>query len=102
MGKCEHAIGIPGRTAKTGSGHDAEYEIGVMRSRDGKSFRLAYDSYGAGRRLEEKAGRDLQKLRQEYAVAVATKKAKKLKQKGFTLKRENMPNGKVRLLLRKR
>lgn len=61
LGKCEHAIRIPG----------ASYEIGVVRRRDGRpGYTLLWDFYSPGG-LEQKLGKNGQKLVQAYGVEAA-------------------------------
>jgi hypothetical protein len=68
QGPCEHAIGVV-----DGSSH---YEIGLVSRGEGKpGWQLAWDSWSAG--LREKVGNDLGKLKQQYAVAVATRTAQR-------------------------
>lgn len=102
MGKCAHAIRVKGTSPRNGSG--GPWEVGVVRAKDGNGFKLFYDTYGgAGRALMDRVGRDANRLRQEYAVAVATRKARaKLARHGWRVTRENLPTGNVRLKLRKR
>lgn len=102
MGTCAHAIKIKGDAPQNGAG--GPWEIGVVPAKDGDGFNLYFDTYGgAGQRLLGKVGQNADKLRQEYAVAVATAKAKKtLGPKGFRVTRENLANGHVKLLVRKR
>ncbi len=80
-------------------GVDSAYEIGVVKSKQGEGYDLLFDAWGAGgHKLQAVAGKDLSLLRQEYAVAVATKAVRrKLGRKGFKVKRENLANGMVRL-----
>lgn len=70
LGKCEHAIRIPGdRNA---------YEIGVVKRRDGKpGFQLIWDFWQGGYGMEEKVGKEACRLRQEYSLAVPTRIAKR-------------------------
>lgn len=102
MGKCEHAIRIKGDKPKNGSG--GPWEIAVVAAKDGSGFGLYYDTFGhAGARLSERVGQNANKLRQEYSVAVATRKAKAtLARKGWRVMREELPGQRVRLKLRKR
>lgn len=101
FGKCEHAIGRKGMRARTGP--DGEYEIGVVPALDGDGYDLLYDAYGPGRRLTEIVGEGVNTLRREYACAAVTRKAKqKLAPKGWQVARENLPNGRIRVKLRKR
>lgn len=101
-GKCEHAIKIKGDTPRDGS--SGPWEIGVVKDPDGDGYRLLYDYYGsAGRRLLDKVGQEANKLKQEYAFAVAKKKVNKtLARQGWKAERENLLNGTVRLKVRKR
>ena len=64
LGKCEHALHVPG----------AGYEIGLV-FRDG-SWRLMWDSYGPGG-LEQALGPDCNKLRQAYGVEAAKLEAQR-------------------------
>lgn len=102
FGKGDHAIKIAGTTPRNGSG--GPWEIGVVAAKDGDGFQLVYDAYGsAGNALTAKVGPQANRLRQEYACAVATKKATAtLARKGFRVERENLSTGAVRLRLRRR
>ena len=70
LGKCEHAIRIPG--------DDRAYEIGVCRRRDGKAgYTLLWDFYAGGYGMAAKVGGDkAPKLVQGYATHVAIKAAR--------------------------
>jgi hypothetical protein len=83
-GKGEHAIGVPG----------TEYEVGVCRNHDG-NLSLVYDFYGPGEKIKQALGKGLEKLKQEYAAAVATKK---LQRKGLRVQRRVLANGTVQLV----
>jgi hypothetical protein len=102
FGQCEHAIGIKGDRPMNGS--NGPWEIGVVKALDGDGYDLLYDNYGgAGRRLTEKIGEKANKLRQEYAAAVSTKKVSTtLARKGWKVERERLSNGTLRLKVRKR
>lgn len=68
LGKCEHAIRVPG--------NPRAYEIGVVRRRDGRpGFQLIWDFWGGGNGLQAKAGKDCLRLRHEYNATVAIRKA---------------------------
>ena len=102
MGKCEHALRVKGTSPRNGSG--GPWEIAVVKAKDGQGFGLYYDRYGsAGAALTAAVGPQENALRREYAVAVATRKAKAtLGRKGWTIAREDLPGNRVRLKLRKR
>jgi hypothetical protein len=71
-GKCDHAIGVPGKPGA--------YEVGVVKMEDG-SYSLIYDFWGGGHGLMEKishegrGGKDCGKLIQTYAREAAVKEA---------------------------
>lgn len=74
LGKCEHALSIPGSPYA--------YEIGVVARKDGKpGYTLLWDFWQGGYGLEEKVGRNAIDLQREYAFAVSKAAARK---KGFT------------------
>lgn len=97
FGRGEHSISVKN------SGANA-YEIGVLKARDGDGYELLYDSWGSGgRAIEAVAGPQLPKLKQEYAISAATRKATEtLGKKGFKATRETLSTGAVRLKLRRR
>ena len=90
-GTCEHALAIPG---------DREaYEAGLVAALDGDGYDILCDTWGPGRKTAAR----LDKLRQEYAVAVTLKAARaKLARQGYTAAREDLPNGRVRVRLVRR
>lgn len=87
-GKCAHAIAVP---------HNASaYEAGVVQRADGKGYSLIYDFYGnKGRALEALIGKGASKLKQQYAVEVARKAARK---QGYRVQEKKEQDGKVRLI----
>lgn len=90
LGKCSHAIKVPG----------VRYEVGVVRLADG-TFTLAYDFYGSGgqhdgSKLKEKFGDNLDKLTQLYSVHVTTKAARA---KGWSVGRQTGSNGNIKLVV---
>jgi hypothetical protein len=97
FGQCEHAIRIKG--AAKGS-----YEIGLVKDPSGDGYRLLYDAWGNGQNLERAAGKGLNRLRHEYAVAQARKNATAtLARRGWTMApREDLGAGRTRLKLRRR
>lgn len=85
FGKCEHAISVPG----------VNYEIGVVRNPDGKSYDLVYDNWGPGRGLETKfGGQGLPGLKQGYATQVAKRQ---LVRQGFRVTEQKQADGSIRL-----
>ncbi len=102
FGKGEHAIKVKGETPRNGSA--GPWEVGVVKSTDGDGLELLYDSFGgAGQRLTQRVGQDVNHLRREYAFASAENKVKKtLGIKGWTTERIDQPTGGVKLRLRKR
>ena len=85
MGKCQHAIRIPG--------NKKAYEIGITQRRDGKpGFQLLWDFWAGGYGLREVIGEDGNRLRQAYAAAVATKAYSKL---GYRVTRSTRADGRI-------
>ena len=82
IGKCEHAIKVPG----------CEYEVGIIRRSD--HYILLWDYYSAGG-LEPKIGPNAGILKQAYTVARVKKKARI---KGYRIREKKMDQG-VRLVL---
>ena len=82
LGKCDHAIKVPGCT----------YEVGVIRR--GDHYILLWDYYSAGG-LEPKIGPNAGILKQAYTVARVKKKARI---KGYRIREKKMDQG-VRLVL---
>jgi hypothetical protein len=88
LGRCEHAIRIPG--------DGKAYEIGVVKRRDGKpGYVLMWDFWAGGYGLQDKVGKDCGRLAQEYAAQVAIKKAKL---QGFNVQRKQLEDGRVQLV----
>ena len=81
LGKCQHAIHVPG----------ASYEIGLV-FRDG-AWRLLWDSFGPGG-LEQALGPDCNKLRQAYGVEAAKLEAAR---QGYSVWETAEENGAVKL-----
>src|SRR5262245_45823068 len=59
FGQCEHVLRR--KDAQAG-----DYEIGVVKARDGVGFELVYDSWGSGQKLEAAGGVGLTKIADEY------------------------------------
>lgn len=98
-GHCEHAIGYTGETPRNGPA--GPWEIGLYRAPDGDGYELLADTYGgAGRRITA----PLAGIRQRYAANVAERRAlETLSRHGWRAAgRETLPNGALRVTLRKR
>ena len=86
-GKCLHAIGVPGNSQA--------YEVGVVKSPNGKGWSLLYDAWQGGFGLEALIGKNATKLKQRYAAEVATKQARR---QGFRVSERVQADGKIRLV----
>lgn len=97
FGKCEHAIRLKNHQA-------GDYEIGVVKAKDGEGFELLVDTWGPGQKLVTAfGGPQLHGLRREYAASVATKRANAtLARKGYRVQREDLPGNRIKLKVRKR
>lgn len=75
LGKCEHAIRIPGNSQA--------YEIGVVKRRDGKAgYQLLWDSWNNGYGIVPMVGKSAEKLKHSYSRQLALAK---YKAKGFRI-----------------
>lgn len=83
MGKCDHAIRVPG----------AAYEIGVIK-RD-RQWMLVWDFWRSGG-LERVLGKSAGKLKQAYAASKAVMEARR---KGYLVKEQVTKNGGIRITL---
>ena len=81
LGKCNHAIHVPG----------AAYEIGLVQ-RDG-AWQMLWDSWEAGG-LEAVLGKDAERLRHAYGVEAAKLAAQK---EGYSVYEEQMEDGTTKL-----
>lgn len=89
LGRCEHAIRIPGNA-------DA-YEVGVVPRRDGKpGWTLLWDFWAGGCGLQDKIGKEAGLLKQAYAIAAATRQARL---QGFNVQEQQMAKGEIKLVL---
>jgi hypothetical protein len=84
LGKCDHVIRVPG----------VGYEVGVVKSKNGKGFDLLYDFWGPGQGLLTKFGQGLTKLADAYSVEAL--KAKALAQ-GYISNEVVADNGEITL-----
>ena len=83
LGKCEHAIHVPG----------VEYEVGVVKLASG-DYTLAYDFWGPGQGLLAKFGDKLGLLTQRYGVCCAEEMAQL---EGLPYERTKLADGTIRL-----
>jgi hypothetical protein len=88
LGKCNHAIQVPG----------ADYEVGVVKARQGAGYRLLWDFWSRGG-LTERLGRKAEKLAQAYGVEKAKREARR---QGFSVYETTRADGSVRLTLTRR
>lgn len=95
-GKCEHVLRL-----KNASAYD--YEVGVVKAKDGDGYELHFDSWQQNRLMTEVGGLEMDKLRREYAASMAMSQArKKLGPKGFVAKRIDLPGNRIRIQAVKR
>lgn len=95
---CAHVVRLPDEDAQA-------WQIGLVAAADGDGYEARWDTWGPrGQALVNAAGREMSRLRQEYAAANALRTArKKLAGEGFVLaKREALPDGRIRLRLVRR
>ena len=93
-GKCEHAIRVPNDSTA--------YEIGVCKNPKGEGYVLVYDFFGSGRNIYERCGgKGLEKLIQEYQVAVVEQnpEVQELQLQGFSIERQMADNGDIQLMI---
>lgn len=89
LGKCEHAIRIPG--------NEHAYEVGVVPRRDGKpGWALLWDFFNGGYGLQAKIGNEGGLLKQAYALAAATRQARL---QGFNVQEQQLAKGEIKLVL---
>lgn len=98
LGKCDHVLRLKGH-------QPGDYEIGLVAQPDG-SFKPYYDQWGPGQKLLARVGSaadpSVDRLKQEYAVAAASRRARaKLGPKGWKVERKNLPGGRVKLIVKK-
>jgi hypothetical protein len=82
LGKCEHAIGV--------KNNPNAYEVGVVKNPNGKGYTLLWDFWAGGYGLQEKVGKDGDKLKQHYNIQHAQRQFKK---QGMQTKIVTLANG---------
>lgn len=89
LGKCVHAIAIPGNSNA--------YEIGVVERKDGKEgYTLMWDFWAGGNGLQKVVGDDCNNLSHEYAKEQTIEFAN---ENGYTFSEEAQEDGSVELIL---
>lgn len=91
FGQSEHALRL--KNAQPG-----DYEIGVVKARDGVGYELVYDVFGSGKKLETAGGVGLMKLADEYNVTVAHRT---LIKQGHRVRRVVTTDGQIQLIATK-
>lgn len=90
LGKCDHVVKVPG----------VNYEISLVKRKDGKGFTPMYDFWGNGtgehdgNKLKEKFGGKLEKFVDAYSVEALKRQAMR---KGYLASEKALPNGKIQL-----
>ena len=82
LGKCDHAIKVPGAT----------YEVGIKKI--GSKYQLLYDYWNAGK-LEKVLGKGLGKLKQAYTVERVKQESRT---KGYRIQEKKTEKG-IRLIM---
>ena len=92
LGKCDHVVKVPG----------VNYEVGVVKAKDGKGYTMLYDFYGAsrgghdGELLRKQFGDGLTKLVDAYSIEAIRRKAKA---QGYIVKETSIEGGKTKLVV---
>ena len=95
LGKCQHAIRVPGNSKA--------YEIGVCQRRDGKpGYLLMYDFWAGGNGLMAVAGKDCTNVVKSYSTKVAEAQLNQLKRQGFRVRQTVNAQGKTQLIAERR
>ena len=87
LGKCDHAIHVPG----------VDYEVGLIKQKDGKGYKLAYDFWGSAKQgggLLAKFGKGVTKLVDAYSVEALKLKARA---KGYLCSETKTKTGGIQL-----
>jgi hypothetical protein len=96
LGKCDHAIRIPGDHSDK---DHKPYEIGVFGRRDGRpGYTLMWDFWAGGRGLQKLAGNDCCNVKREYAYVVAKRQAMA---QGFTVQSTRNADGSIKMIAMK-
>lgn len=85
-GKCDHAISLPG----------CGYDIGLLMNKATGGYRLYFDYYGEGHKIQAALGANGQKLLQYYAANKATMEARR---KGYIVTRQTAATGNIKLCI---
>jgi hypothetical protein len=90
LGKCDHAIRIPG--------NPNAYEIGVVKNRNGRGYQLLWDFWQGGYGMQAKVGKDGEKLKQQYEVQHGVRHWQR---KGYRVMTTTQANGHIQLRVKK-
>ena len=85
-GTCDHAVSVPG----------CNYDIGFIKNPQTGGYRLYFDFWGEGKKIQQALGVNGQKLLQYYNAHKTTAWAK---MKGYCVTRTAQPNGNLTLKL---
>jgi hypothetical protein len=103
LGKCAHAIGIPGMAGANGASllPSQCWEVGVVESKEKPgTYRLIYDFFGNnGKRLEKLAGARCAELRKFYNVEKAKRVATR---HGYRVVERRVDGGAIQLVAKGR
>lgn len=96
-GTCDHALALPNAV------RGQDYEIGLVKAADGDGYDVKWDPFNQRRLIAAVGDTNANKFRREYAAAVAMRRAKtQLSRKGFSVQRQDLDGGRIRLRLVRR
>ena len=84
---CEMAVVLPG--------NERAFELGLVRSADGKGYTIQMDNWQKGYGMNDRVGHDACTLRQLYGVHAAMAAAKK---QGMSVARQQLADGSIRVI----
>lgn len=84
---CDMAIAIPG--------NERAYEAGLVKTKDGKAYKIQVDNYQDGKGMVQAIGRDAGLLMQRYGINAARNAAVR---QGMQVREQQLPDGSIRLI----
>lgn len=84
---CDMAIAIPG--------NKQAYEAGLVKTKDGKAYKIQVDNYQDGKGMVQAIGRDAGLLMQRYGINAARNAAVK---QGMSVREQKLEDGSIRLV----